>query len=514
MNQSPYGGKKDEIENICAVSENSSDDEKQYSSDEVPKFHRSSGLDTISAQVQTTPFAFTIGPDGFKVDQSIAPLFPADSSSGNFLRSSSASSSVHSSQALIDRYRQQSEGTSVASFDAPAEPESIMLGPESGSPISSYIKPRKRAASRHISSRSVTPGITASIAPSPRSSIISKLDSPPSSIDIPFRELTERVDFQGDHVGQLIREREQYLTYRQSRERVSGRLVSVEVELAMKNWVDAEKREGRMPNIIASDYLTNLGIQGNPRQLDLGPWIESMRDRMSPVEALLRAGIRPTEFPQYLIVHSLIHLDQLFHHYPNCDTFNPVGQVIDGEQLDEELDILFLTGPEKMEDIILSPEEQAIRLRQIEEVGIWESYEESVQSRRRRLKQDLAELQSIARVYNEEDDLEDDEQKEAEKIQEAMLSSWWTSEDGSADVNGFSDNDDAQDNASSWSSEVERPRKVVRQKRTQQKADETDPVRKQNGGSKRKSRYAEEEVNGNSLPMPVKNKVSRVSKKL
>lgn len=384
------------------------------------------GLGLTNLGEKKTPFAFSIGPDGFSVNTYTPEATPLRSMKVE--PSAHSSSSVSPSPVLISRQRTGSYTPSDAGYDSASETARILPYVKHIHSPPRYRKTMKRDAQRRSVSRSATPASVAS----PMSTVTSLPMSPSASVDIPLRELSDRVDFEGDHVGLLIREREQYQTYHPSNERAFGRLVSAEVEVAMKKWVAAEKEKGTIPEEISPAYLASLGLRDDPQDVDLGPWVERISKRMSPVEALLRAGIEPTEFPPHHIVHSLLHLDQQLNLYLGNEAFAPIGQDINQAQLDKELELLFKNGEQKFDHIILSKAEQAKRKKQIDELGLWDEDDTPTKPKPRKT---LDQLEGIVSAFEAEEG-------EGEGIQDAMLSGWWTSKDGRPREVAFSDDGD------------------------------------------------------------------------
>ena len=412
------------IEDMLAVRDESSDDGGANSSDDELRPPRHSGLGLTNLD-EKAPFAFSIGPDGFNVDKITLSRKTLHTSHVQFDRKSF--SSMSPSPALVSFHPSGSSAPSDAGLDSTSETERILRPVDFEPARAHYAKPAKRAERRNAS-RSATPGNTAS----PMSTHSPIPTSPAAfTIDRPLRELSETIDFDGDHVGQLIREREEYQTYRHDYVRASGRMMSEEIEIAIKKWVEEKKRSGLIPHVFSKDYLASLGIHGDPNQMDLGPWIETMRDRMSPIEALLRLGIRPTEFPPHCMVHSLLHLDQLLNRYHESEIYAAVGENIDEAQLDQELSMLFRNGEERLEDVLLSEAEQSIREQLIKAAGVWDDATESRGTKFPRKTGD--ELQQIANAFEADEDDADD----GDGIHEAMLSSWWASEEGRSRLNGL-----------------------------------------------------------------------------
>lgn len=172
----------------------------------------------------------------------------------------------------------------------------------------------------------------------------------------------------------LRREREQYITYNVWNERRTGFAMPMEVEKAMDAWVADATAKGRLPATITKEYLASLGIYGDPRKQDLSPFIRDNPYGWSPTECLLRLGIKPREFPHHLLVYSLIGL------YEELDgelDLAPIGDEINGEQLDAELDALFKRGSEPWHTLFVSDAEADEREKVYLKVGAW-SYDRTV----------------------------------------------------------------------------------------------------------------------------------------
>ncbi|BEJ18174.1 hypothetical protein CspHIS471_0704510 [Cutaneotrichosporon sp. HIS471] len=177
----------------------------------------------------------------------------------------------------------------------------------------------------------------------------------------------------------LRREREQYITYNIGKERNCGFAMSQEVDQAMDVWVEDAKAKGRLPTTVGKEYLASLGIHGDPRKLDLGPFINKFAEThgWSPTTCLLRLGIKPREFPHHLLVHSLITTHEQLGNTKLNDVLAPIGDEIDDEQLETELDVLFEVGGEPWRALFLSDEEADDREKVYLEVGAW-SYDRTV----------------------------------------------------------------------------------------------------------------------------------------
>ena len=192
------------------------------------------------------------------------------------------------------------------------------------------------------------------------------------------------------YAGILIHEREYFLTYDSLKERRKGHLVPEDVESAIDKWLARERKARRIPPAggITEAYLLSLGILDNEKELrhpggiDYGPWITRLRaiGQMSPVEALLRAGVRPMEFPLHYIPHSLaeLHKDLDLTGLPGVPPpprlsrlrhgemeaqLAPEGVRITDEELEKEMKILWSdeVGSERVGKLFCTPEEVAFR---------------------------------------------------------------------------------------------------------------------------------------------------------
>ncbi|OWZ49596.1 hypothetical protein C351_01437 [Cryptococcus neoformans c8] len=178
------------------------------------------------------------------------------------------------------------------------------------------------------------------------------------------------------HIGILIRERDEYIKFRYSTYLETGHVVNPVCEAFMWQWLHRQVDNKSMPTTITAEYLSSIGIKDDPRRIDLGPWIESKKDVWSPVECLLRAGIKPNEIPQQHVSHSLLHLKLLLYMYPGYQSgmgvLAPVGEGIDDNQLEKELDLLFdKEGGDCFETILLSPSEVDKRKKEYRKMGVF-----------------------------------------------------------------------------------------------------------------------------------------------
>lgn len=208
-------------------------------------------------------------------------------------------------------------------------------------------------------------------------------DSHPSSphMSFPRTNLSAKQNIESDpsddsHVGVLIRERDEYIKFRYSTYLETGHVASPACEAFMRQWLHRQVDSHVLPTTITAEYLSSIGIKGDPRRIDLGPWIESKKDIWSPVECFLRAGIKPNEIPQQHLPHSLLHLRLLLDNYleyqSGIGVLAPVGERIDGDKLEEELDLLFdKDGGDAFETILLSPSEVEKRKEEYKKMGIF-----------------------------------------------------------------------------------------------------------------------------------------------
>lgn len=208
-------------------------------------------------------------------------------------------------------------------------------------------------------------------------------DSHPSSphMSFPGTNLSAKQNNESDpsddaHVGVLIRERDEYIKFRYSTYLETGHVVSPACEAFMWQWLHRQVDSHVLPTTITAEYLSSIGIKGDPRRTDLGPWIDSKKDIWSPVECLLRAGIKPNEIPQQHLPHSLLQLKLLLDNYLEYQSgvggLAPVGERIDGDKLEEELDLLFdKDGGDAFETILLSPSEVEKRKEEYKKMGIF-----------------------------------------------------------------------------------------------------------------------------------------------
>ncbi|KAK4684716.1 hypothetical protein P7C73_g5456, partial [Tremellales sp. Uapishka_1] len=234
---------------------------------------------------------------------------------------------------------------------------------------------------------------------------------PPQTPPSPLLNVTYHlppVDVSRSHIGMLAREKNQYITYRPSRDRVSGRIVSEDVEKAMLAWVKMKQDSGSMPKVISDEYLRSIGINTNPHDMDLGPYVRARMDKESPIATLLRVGIQPVEIPPIYVPHSLVYLEQQLYHYKE-EYLAPPGKVLSEAELDDEMATLFDGGPEHVSDLFLSSSERAQRERQYLVEKAWDSPGRTDGSN------------TLLKRFAKSLDVEDDDLDVGERIQDAII---------------------------------------------------------------------------------------------
>lgn len=352
------------IEAMLATRDDSSDDEVGGDSDDdsIPPpptrvaawMDSDSGLGTSEAG-KPVAFGFSIGPDGFRVAT-----------------------------------KESDPRVTVPVGAAHAVPK------RPGAPDSTGMHARKRfrleppvpmsPPATSPSSRAPSPSLTAyTDAPSAKSAHPSPYLPPPSpslreiSMSPALTEATASgavpvVETEATrHIGLLLREREQYAFFHPRYEARKGRISPVAVQNAMNAWVTDSKAKGIIPASITRDYLFSLGIRGDPRKQDLGSFIRAHAEEWSPVESLLRLGIKPLEFPPHLVVHSVIDLQRQLGRSSHWeDKLAPIGATLDDTQLDAELDILFAQGDEKWTELLCTPAEVKKKERMYRQQGVWD----------------------------------------------------------------------------------------------------------------------------------------------
>ncbi|WVN85544.1 uncharacterized protein L203_100692 [Cryptococcus depauperatus CBS 7841] len=223
-------------------------------------------------------------------------------------------------------------------------------------------------------------GIQRRVYPAPSSHLPSRPHTPPSDLPADLHGPFQTSYTNDAHVGVLIREREQYIKFRCSTYIEQGHIVDEVCEKYMWDWLRQQVQAGSMPPMITVNYLRSIGIDDNPRQIDLGPWIELKKDLWSPVECLLRAGIKPKEIPHQHLPYSVVHLKLLLKHYcyyRESNLLRSENEHIDEQQLDRELHILFSseTG-ETLESIFLTHSEVEKRKKEYERMGLLDDDED------------------------------------------------------------------------------------------------------------------------------------------
>lgn len=302
--------KRDEIEALLQR-EDSSDEEDGWSSDdEVPPVL---GLKGLGKEDYTGFGGFTIGPNGLVREKMDPPQEDYSMEDEKY-------------SPMLFRDRSQSIG-----YDSISETER-MLRPTP--PPTNYRLPvlgRSTSPAVSISTLhslgSAMPGL-ASVAMS-RSSTAS---SATIQEDLPFPLVRcQKVDWAPKpsrpvadmdtakkHIATLIRERDEYMPYFSSNERVTGRLVSRDIEEYISTWLEKEYTRGTVPRKITPVYLASIGLKDKDPLVDnIDCWILSQEWRWTPLECVLRAGISPKELPVWMVPHSKISvMRQLEHRRP------------------------------------------------------------------------------------------------------------------------------------------------------------------------------------------------------
>ncbi|KAK8865633.1 hypothetical protein IAR55_000778 [Kwoniella newhampshirensis] len=350
------------VEDLLAVRDASSDEGSEHGSseDEGPSGVALSAfqIGLAGATKAQTPFAFTIGPKGFSIETQ-------DHANQSTVRNKAAFKPpvVRSITGMPSTSSLVSSASSIGSDS----------GAGSASEAERAIQPQQARLASPLSSQS---GATVSRSQSPlhafRSS--SRGLSPASTSIITATVVNEQDDA---HVGLLVREREEYVRFRPRVYVGSGQTVGTECEQYIWKWVRRQIQNGSMPAKITAEYLQSIGIRGDPRRIDLGPWVESNKSKWSPVESLLRAGIKPKEFPLQHIPHSVLCLSLTLNNYgkmsPNGGGgYAPIGQTIDDKQLDRELSMLFVAeSGEDLASALLSEKESKAREQSYRRAKIW-----------------------------------------------------------------------------------------------------------------------------------------------
>lgn len=421
---------------LATVDDDSSNDGLEDESDDGHPPARSLGLNLSNVPDIRVLNGFTVGVDGFSRIEA-GPQLPSAPPYGS-IRDNHASSTNGTSPAPAVMERGQSMASTAASDSGRSVSESEALA------VDGHFVPsigRKRLLGAHAVTRLATQQGSlppSSGHPSPASSTSSGL-LPVTDSDISGPILwkpAKRPASETAHVGILAREREQYVAYRVTSARDRGLIVSEVVEARMNAWIAEEKEKGTIPSLITTDYLTSLGIHGVVHKLDLTDYVYRNIRRWHPVESLLRLGVKPIELPAHLIVFSLIHLDHILHHYdPDTkdyygNAFSPVDLVINEEQLDRELEILFKDEPLQLKDLLLTETESEIRLKQYQAEGIFLPGEKPIVGRKSakpkpapepsRVLMSEFDIEAMMAKAIEEDGDGDDEGV-ADRIQETML---------------------------------------------------------------------------------------------
>ncbi|WVF70957.1 hypothetical protein IAT40_005752 [Kwoniella sp. CBS 6097] len=357
------------IEDMLARPDVSSDDDSDSESDEesttvnLPSSRLTTGGTNTKTQSNSQPFAFTIGPQGFNIDAQSQPApKTAISTSIEMQRNIDSTSDLSPSSALMARRLSADShpgGGSASEAETPiqiAAPQRI----QASSPVSSHSN-----SNTTLLSRVATP------VPLTASTSRASSSAPPKK--------APRTSVEDDHVGLLIREREEYIQFRLPQYYDSGYVVPAACEAEMWKWLREQVNNGSMPRHIDEAYLRSIGITGDPRRVDLGEWVESKSNVWSPVECLLRAGIRPQEIPTQHIPYSMVHLELLLKHW-NKTGLAPIGEPVEGEQLEKEIDLLFTRddadGGDVWSQMILSEKEAKLRKQNYIKSGAWDAEEQ------------------------------------------------------------------------------------------------------------------------------------------
>ncbi|ODO07593.1 hypothetical protein L198_01174 [Cryptococcus wingfieldii CBS 7118] len=171
-----------------------------------------------------------------------------------------------------------------------------------------------------------------------------------------------------DHSGILMREREEYIKFRYATYLEAGHIVSPACATIMWDWLREKVETGSIPATITPEYLASIGVKADPRQgWDLGNWVEQKKDVWSPVECLLRAGVKPSEIPPHFVPQSPTYLKVILCHYHeraallglvDNNILAPVGK------FEDEIALLFPQGGEEnFEGMFLDDKERAKRER-------------------------------------------------------------------------------------------------------------------------------------------------------
>ena len=412
------------IEELLAVHDDSSAYDSDSSHDGDVSWHTlpprvfAEGLKDIDRQ--SGPISFELGNGTFKIhrqeDSTTDETVPSTSKVTRVLNPAIGPSSMTMS-------RNQSE-SSLATSD---------LGGSSASAPGVRRTPQTSNTSVAGSDKSIT-GRSVSAVPSSAPSPATTAGSIPMSPTLsttPLREITSIEDPNASHVGVLIREREYYLAYKLNAKRHRGEIVSEEIEKEMVRWISQEKTKGTIPQVIRDSYLTDLGINGSTDRDDYGPYIKSKRGSMSPLEALLRAGVKPIVLPQHYIVHSIAQLHRELHFDDDPkkpSELAPVGQRIDSKELDAELALLFPSnGVETISDLFNNPSQIGKRRKLLVENGAWDFVPKPEGSRRGKKKEQRGYVSRLAENIGEimagESKTDEGDEAEGDEIVNAYLAS-------------------------------------------------------------------------------------------
>ncbi|WVQ97010.1 hypothetical protein IAU59_004120 [Kwoniella sp. CBS 9459] len=358
------------IEDMLARPDPSSDEASDSDSDEEVRTSKAPSTRVkinganVRPQPNSQPFAFTIGPQGFNIDTQSEPRTdPAVSAAVNIHRNADSSSDLSPSPALIAR---RLSHDSLPGGGSASEAEAAI-------PTAQVHASLRRTAHTSSQGFSNSHHNTSSSLSRATATVFSAANASRATVSAPPRRAPS-VSVEDDHVGLLIREREEYIQFRLPQFYESGYVVPAACEAEMWRWLREQVNNGSMPRHIDDAYLRSIGIFGDPRRMDLGDWVDSRVDTWSPVESLLRAGIRPQEIPTQHIPYSMIHLRLLLYHWNKYD-LAPVGEAVTDDELDKEIEILFAGDEADQGDIwsqqIISQKEAKQRKERYIKSGAW-----------------------------------------------------------------------------------------------------------------------------------------------
>ena len=374
--------KLDEVRQWIEQGDDSSDDDQSASTDDEtprPKEKRPRLFDTRQEIGELPrPFAFSIGPTGFGIDRTAGSSSAVASSSpsgdqiksGRFWsRTSDRSQSVESAVESIP-----SDGLTTAS-------ESCQMARQTSSSSS-------RGPASGSSTAISTPGST-SRGSTPLRSIESPEPSSRSEISAYSRASELRAVQRGlandeDHLGVLVRERPQYVRSKLPPKRPQPVIKTMPEPMVIKAitlWLDQQEASGSIPKIFTAKYLEQFGLKNGRLPTDMNAYLASQTVHRSPLETLLRIGIRPMNIPPHLLPFSVCaaHLD--LYHYHQRDELLGRGMVDENSQLQETSLRLFFRGfgNDTLAETFIEPDsmEMVERVHQLYLKGDWDDLEDS-----------------------------------------------------------------------------------------------------------------------------------------